>query len=301
MEWNAVSFDWNQIRAFLATAEEGSFSAAARALSLTQPTLGRQIAALEAKLGVLLFDRGGRSPTLTRAGLELHEHAQGMLEAAGRFSLTASGQSQVIEGQVCITANEVMTAFILPPMVRQLRALAPGIEIRLLASEDIKELSQREADIAIRHIRPEQSDLIARLVGKTQAHLYAATSYLDGLGRPDPKKDLSKVDFIADDHYDRSMRVLRSRGLSLSKANFKVVSNSRAAVWEMVKQGLGVAMMTDDIAGNKPGLERVFPDLVSFEIPVWLATHQELHTSRRIRLVFDELAKFFSSNAKYRK
>jgi len=300
MDWKIVSFDWNQIRAFLATVEEGSFSGAARALSLTQPTLGRQIAALEAELGILLFDRGGRSPSPTQAGLELHEHAQGMLVAAGRLSLTASGQSQAIEGQVCITANEVMTALIVPSIVKRLRAVAPGIEIRLVASDDIKDLSQREADIAIRNRRPEQSDLIAKLVGKTHAHLYAATSYLDGLGRSALENDLSKVDFIADEQYDRSMRVLRSLGLSVSKANFKVVSNSRVAVWEMVKQGLGVAMMTDDFAGNTPGIEQVLPDLVSFEIPVWLTTHQELHTSRRIRLVFDELADYFSSNRIYR-
>jgi len=100
MNWQSVSFDWNQARAFLVTAEQGSLSAAARALGLTQPTLGRQVAALEEKLGVTLFERGRRSLFLTQSGLELLDHVRMMGDAAGRISLTASGQSQAIEGLV---------------------------------------------------------------------------------------------------------------------------------------------------------------------------------------------------------
>ena len=300
MDWKTVSFDWNQIRAFLATAEEGSFSAAARALSLAQPTLGRQIAALEGELGVLLFDRGGRFPTLTQAGLELLEHARSMLGAATSLSLAASGQSQAIEGQVCITANEIMTAFILPPIISRLRDKAPGIEIRLVASDEYRDLTQREADIAVRHKRPDQSDLIAKLVGQTRSHLYAATSYIDAFGRENLEKNLSEADFITDENPDRLMRVLNARGLSLSKANFKTVTNSRVANWEMVKQGMGITTMTDDFAGGTPGIEQVLSERISFELPIWIATHQELRTSRRIRLVFDELAESLSSNIDYR-
>ena len=108
MEWQSVAFDWNQVRAFLVTAEEGSFSAAARALGLTQPTLGRQVAALEDHLGVTLFERLGRSLSLTQSGLELLDHVRAMGNAASRISLTASGQSQRIEGQVRITATDLM-------------------------------------------------------------------------------------------------------------------------------------------------------------------------------------------------
>ena len=107
MKWQTVSFDWNQARAFLVTVEEGSLTAAARALGLTQPTLGRQVAALEDSLGVTLFDRVGRSLRLTPSGLELLDHVRSMGDAAGRVSLTASGQSQTVEGQVCITASDL--------------------------------------------------------------------------------------------------------------------------------------------------------------------------------------------------
>ena len=300
MEWKSVSFDWNQIRAFLATVDEGSFSAAARVLGLTQPTLGRQIAALEADLGVTLFERNGRRMDLTKSGLELVEQARAMLLAAGQISLTASGQSQSIEGEVSITATEAMMAYMLPPFVARLRQQAPGIEIRLVASDKVSDLTAREADIAIRHVQPEQPDLIAKKLGQTQARLYGASSYLDQIGRPDATKDLTGVDFIGQDHYLRSLRVLSGRGLNLDRANYKMISSSSVTLWEMVKAGLGLAVMTDDVAQCTPGVEAAFPDMEPFDVPVWLVTHRELHSSRRIRMVFDLLAEHFSEIRTYR-
>src|SRR6185436_11045290 len=105
MDWRSVDFDWNQARAFLITAEEGSFSAAARALRMAQPTIGRQVAALERALGITLFERVGTSLELTSSGLELVEHARAMGEAATRVSLTATGRASEIAGSVCITAS----------------------------------------------------------------------------------------------------------------------------------------------------------------------------------------------------
>jgi len=121
MNWRTLSFDWNQAKAFLATAEEGSLSAAARALGLTQPTVGRQVAALEEALGVVLFDRVGRSLALTQSGLELLDPVRTMGDAAGLVSLTASGRAQSIEGQVCVTASDAMSTYHLPPVLERLR------------------------------------------------------------------------------------------------------------------------------------------------------------------------------------
>ena len=290
MNWSSVSFDWNQARAFLATAEEGSLSAAARALGLTQPTVGRQIAALEEELGVLLFDRVGRSLTLTQSGLELLEHVRAMGEAAGLVSLTASGRSQSIAGQVCITASDAMSAYILPPVLARLRERAPEIEVEVLASNAIHDLRRREADIAIRHVRPEQPDLIARRIGAATAHLYASTAYLNRHGRPRSPGDLVESTFIGFANPDRMLTALNAFGLSLTPRNFKLVSNSGIAGWEMVKQGLGIGVMSKQIAALTPDVEAVLPRLVSIRFPVWLTTHRELHSSRRIRLVFDLLA-----------
>lgn len=294
MNWQAISFDWNQARAFLVTAEEGSLSAAARALGLTQPTLGRQVAALEAALGVTLFERAGRSLALTRSGVDLLDHFRAMGEAAGRISLSASGRSQAIEGQVSITASDVMSAYHLPPVLKRLRAMAPGIEIEVVSSNEVRDLRRREADIAVRHGRPDQPELTARLLRTTTAHLYAAPAYLDAIGRPATARGLSEATFIGFETSDVLLNGLNALGLSLTRANFALISNSGVAGWEMVKQGLGIGVMFKDTADITPGVECVLPDLDPIPVPIWLATHRELHTSRRIRLVFDLLAEALS-------
>lgn len=294
MNWQSVTFDWNQARAFLVTAEEGTLSAAARALGLTQPTLGRQVAALENNLGITLFERVGRSLSLTQAGLELLEHVRAMGEAASRVSLVASGQSQSIEGKVSITATNVMATYHLPPLLKQLREMAPAIEIEIVASNEVRDLQRREADIAIRHGRPEQPELIAKLVGETSAHLYAAKEYLDRIGRPHCPSDLADADFIGFEHPERLLPVLEPLGLSLSRANFKLVSASGTVIQELMKQGLGIGIMTKQDAARLPELEAVLPKLAPIPVPIWLVTHRELHSSRRIRLVFDFLAEAFA-------
>ncbi|MEL6416189.1 MAG: LysR family transcriptional regulator, partial [Pseudomonadota bacterium] len=179
MNWQAISFDWNQVRAFLATAEEGSLSAAARALGQTQPTLSRQVAALEEELGVTLFERAGRAMALTSAGADLLDHVRVMADAANRISLSASGQSQTIAGKVVITATGNMATRQLPPIIKKIHAVAPELEIDILPSNEVQDLTRREADISIRHARPEQPDLIAKLLMETKAHLYASRGLSD--------------------------------------------------------------------------------------------------------------------------
>ncbi len=296
MDWQSVTFDWNQVRAFLVTAEEGSFSAASRALGLTQPTLGRQVAALEDRLGVTLFERLGRSLSLTQSGLELLEHVRAMGDAAGRIALSASGQSQRIEGHVCITATDVVSMHLLPPALVRLRNMAPGIEVEVVASNEVRDLRRREADIAIRHARPEQPDLIAKLLREVSIRLYASTDYLDRLGRPGSLGDLAEAVFIGFDRSGRLLTRLNQMGLPLEKDNFKLASENGAVAWEMVKHGLGIGVMAEDVADQTPGVECVLPDLDPIPVPVWLVTHRELHTSRRIRLVFDVLAERLSKS-----
>ena len=153
-----ISFDWNRARAFLITAEEGSFSAAARALRSTQPTVGRQVAGLEEELGVTLFERVGTRLELTVSGLELLEHVRAMGDAANRTSLVATGQSESVEGNVSITASEAIAAFLLPPILEKLRRSHPGITLELVISNEARDLHRREADIAIRNFEPEHPD-----------------------------------------------------------------------------------------------------------------------------------------------
>ena len=151
MDWRAINFDWNRARAFLVTAEVGSFSAAARALSSTQPTVGRQVAALEQELGVTLFERIGTRLELTVSGLDLLEHVRAMGAAANQTSLA-------VEGTVCITASEAISAFLLPPILQRLRPEHPGISLEWVVSNEVRDLQRREADIAIRNTAPTRSD-----------------------------------------------------------------------------------------------------------------------------------------------
>lgn len=300
MNWQAVSFDWNQVRAFLATAEEGSFSAAARALGQTQPTLGRQVAALEETLGVTLLERVGRGIALTPSGLELLEHVRVMGAAATRVSLTASGQSQAVGGKVRITASDIMAAYILPPVLAKLREIAPQLEIDVVAANDIRDLQRREADIAVRHVRPEQPELIARLVQDATGHFFAATTYLERHGRPATLDDLAGHDFIGFGDPDRMIGYLKPLGINLTTENFRLGSESGLVAWALVEHGLGIGVMSTEVGAKTPGIEKVVPQMDPFVFPVWLTTHRELHTSRRIRLVFDLLAEFFSTSPQKR-
>ena len=293
MNWQAISFDWNQVRAFLATAEEGSFSAAARALKQTQPTLGRQVTALEEALGVTLFERVGRGVALTASGRELLTHVRQMAEAATRVSLAASGQAQAIAGKVRITTAEIMGAYVLPPALRRIREVAPLLEIDVVATNDIRDLLHREADIAIRHVRPEQPELIARLLYDARAYLYASSEYLARRGRPRTLAELSAHDFIGFGDTDRMIEYMKPLGIDLSPENFRMNSENGLVAWEMARHGLGIAPMGDMVGEGSPGMERVLPSMPPITFPVWLVTHRELHTSRRIRTVFDLLAEEF--------
>lgn len=290
MDWRTVRFDWNRARAFLVTAEEGSLSAAARALGMTQPTLGRQVEALERELGLSLFDRVSKRLVLSQAGLDLLEHVRAMGEAARRTSLTASGQSKVLEGTVCITASEMFAAYVLPPILAKLRVVAPGVDIEIVASNAPQDLSRREADVAIRNFRPQDPNLYAKKVRDLTGDLYAASSYLDKIGRPQTAKALSTADFIGFDRSDAMIDLLNARGFELTQQSFVYVSESHFAQWQLVKHGLGIGVQADVIAAAESGVEPALVDFERVPFPVWLVSHRDLHSSRRVRVVFDLLA-----------
>ena len=294
MNWTAISFDWNQARSFLAVAEEGSLSAAASALNVTQPTITRQLAALEAELRVTLFERTGRSVSLTPAGLDLLDHVRTMAQGANLMSLVASGKSQAIEGQVRITAAEMSAAYLLPPMLDEIRAHAPDLEIEIVADNDVRDLLLREADIAIRHVRPEQASLIARRVTEDPMRFYATDRYIEDFGLPKLGKTIASHQFVSFGDSESMVGYLKPLGLDLNRTNFRYTSNSQMVEWEIARNGRAIAIMTDRIASKFPEFRPVLAEVETFKMPMWLVAHRELQTSRRIRLVFDLLAKSLS-------
>jgi len=296
MDWRSIKFDWNRARAFLVTAEEGSLAAAARALDMTQPTLGRQVAALEQELGVDLFNRRGRGLELTPNGMKLVEHVRAMGDAANRFSLSATGKSDSIEGNICITTTELLATFILPPMIQKLRQSEPGIEIEIISTNDESNLNRREADIAIRNFRPSQLELIAKKLFDAKGHLYAATTYLQRLGNPRSIGELNNANFIDIEKSGRLLSLLNAQGFNLSSDNFPVITKNHIVQWELVKQGVAICGTLEQIGDHEPLVERVVvPGLAPITSEVWIVTHKELRTNRRVRMVFDFLVSEFAN------
>ena len=285
-----MNFDWNRARAFLITAEEGSFSAAARALRSTQPTVGRQVAGLEEELGVTLFERVGTRLELTVSGLELLEHVRAMGDAANRTSLVATGQSESVEGNVSITASEAIAAYLLPPILETLRRNHPGITLELVITNEARDLHRREADIAIRNFAPEHPDLIAHQIRVTTAHFYAASSYIERMGPLESLEDLARTEVLGFEPGENMVEQMKKHlNLTLRNDQFPIVTSNHLVQWALCKQGAGVCLMMDEVARLDGTVQKVFPELPSISVPIWVVCHRELRTSRRLRLVFDWL------------
>lgn len=284
------NIDWNQLRAFLETARTGSLSAAARKLGLTQPTLSRQVAAIEQRLGVTLFERVGKGLELTATGHDLLGHAHAMGAAAEALGLAATGRSQAVGGVVSVSASDAVAACLLPPLVRQLHEREPGIAIEVISSNALSDLLRREADIAIRHVKPEQPELIARLVRETTASFYASEDWVRAHGHPRTAAEAATLPFVGIDRGGQYLGHLQRHGLPVTEACFSSYAEHSVAHWALVQQGLGIGAMMDDIARDTPRIVRVLDEVPLVRFPIWLVSHRELRTARRIRVVFEALA-----------
>jgi len=297
MNWKSIKFDWNNSRAFLVTAEEGTLSAAAKALGSTQPTLSRQVAALEAEMGVTLFERVGQRLVLTESGLELLEHARSMGNAALQFSLTASGQSEQIEGTVVISVGELDAVFRLPKIIAKLRKKEPGIDIEVVVTNEPSDLKRREADIAIRNFRPTQNDLIAKKLGEEVIWLYGTQDYLEQLPVFSGISEHSSIQIIGFDRSNVISEMLNPKGWQLSNQNFRLITAFQLLQLELCKEGLGVIFLPEYVGDNDSGLVRAFKHMgPAIQLPVWLACHQELRTNLRVRRTFDFIANELSQS-----
>lgn len=282
-------FDWNLIKSFVAVAETGSLSGAARRLAASQPTLGRHVAELEAALGVTLFRRGRRGYELTEAGSTLYERGRAVSEQANAFSLLALGSVEAIEGTVRIAASEVVAAFVLPGMMARLGVEEPAIEVEVVASNQVENLLRRDADIAIRMVRPAQNELVARKVTDIPLCLCAASSYLEKRGRPEKPSDLADHALVGFDRSDEIIRGFTSFGIPVGRSHFRFRTDNQIVLWEAVRTGNGIGIGQEPLADADPGLEKLFPEVPLPNLPVWLAMHRDVRTSMRIRRVADFL------------
>ncbi len=289
--------DWTLYRSFLAVAETGSLSAAARQLSLSQPTLGRHIADLQHTLATPLFTRVTRGLTLTKAGVAMLPAARQMRDAAASLALLAAGREGSLTGTVRLTASRTVSHYLLPPILADLRRNEPGIEIELVPSDSTENLLFREADIALRMYRPTQLDVVTRHLCDLPTAIYAAKSFLDHHGRPATPQALLALDFVGFDRNDLILRLMAGLGIQRKREDFPVRCDDQTVYWNLVRAGCGIGAAQCSIGDADPVVERVAPFITLPALPVWLTAPEALRQNPRIRRVMDHLAQAFKTPA----
>jgi DNA-binding transcriptional LysR family regulator len=282
--------DWALWRSFSAVVANGSLSAAARELGISQPTVGRHIETLEADLGLVLFERSlsGLKPNVT--ALRIYEPVAQAQASLAEAAIMAEGAQDDLGGTVRITSSVVISNYVLPTMLVPIRQLYPRIALELVPSDSAENLLLREADIAIRMFRPTQLELVTRHLGDLPIVPAAHESYLARRGTPRAIEELYDHDMIGMDRSDAIIAHAQKLGLSLRREHFLLRSDEQTQMWELIRAGLGIGFAQANLVATTPGMVALPLDLRIPPLQVWLTTHRELFTSHRIRAIYDALA-----------
>jgi DNA-binding transcriptional LysR family regulator len=290
--FDPAQLDWNLLRSFGAVMDHGSFTQAAQQLGSSQPTLSRQIAQLEAALGAPLFERTARGLLPTAAARALAEPAARMLAAARACAVAAdetAGAQASLAGTVRLTASEVVSCHVLPPLLAALARRHPQLQIELVASDQLDNLLEHEADIAVRMVRPTQTALITRHIADWPLGLYAHRELLADAPADLPAL-LSGTRKVGFDQSQLMIEGFRRAGYTLTRQDFHFRCDHQVVNLAAVRAGLGVGVVMVPLARRLPELVRVVPDAALPVLPVWLTAHRALRSSRRLKTVFDALA-----------
>lgn len=298
MDKSISDLDWSLVQSFLAVADTGSLSQAARQLGASQPTLGRHIKTLEDSLRVELFQRHARGFELTPLGHEILPTAKAMAQAMHALSLTAAGGETRLAGDVRIATSVFMAHHAMPQIIAALRIAEPDIRIDLVPSDESENLLFREADIAVRMYRPEQLDMITKHLGNIKLGMFAANSYLKRKGRPTTADDLMHHDIVGYDSNDQIIREMRRLGYPADRDWFSVRCDHQSTYWELVRAGCGIGFSQANVAQKDPEIQTLDLGLPLPDLPVWLTAHEAMrHTPRISRiwtLLEDALQPFVS-------
>ena len=282
--------NWDLYRSFLAVLEAGSLSAAARELGLAQPTLGRHIEALEAALGYALFVRSQHGYLPTEHALQLKPYAKALAAGAGAFLRAASSNDDEPSGAVRVTASEIVACELLPPILAGLHQQYPGLQIELSVTNRPQDLLRREADIAVRMLRPAQEALVARRVGAIELGLHAHRDYLARRGTPATLGELRNHALIGYDHENAFIRSVKHHLGDLTRSMFALRTDSDLAHLAAIRAGFGIGICQVGLAARAHALQRVLPDSFSFALDTWVAMHEDLRDSKRCAVVFSAIA-----------
>ena len=280
---------WELYRSFLGVLKEGTLSGAARALGITQPTAGRHIAGLEQALGVALFTRSQLGLMPTEVALALRTYAEAMESTAASLERTASSQGEGVRGTVRVSASDVIGTEILPPIAGRLREQHPELKVELVLTNRVQDLLRREADIAVRMVRPKQDQLVARRIGQIELGLHARKDYLARNGTPRNANELANHSIIG---YDQPTAFIRSAAKSfpgLTRDAFSLRTDSDLAQLAMIRCGAGIGVCQVALAKRDDALLRVLPKTHSLQLETWVAMHEDLRNSPRCRATFNAL------------
>jgi len=279
---------WELYRSFLGVLQEGSLSGAARALGITQPTVGRHISALEDSLSLVLFTRSQTGLLPTEAAIALRPYAEEMRSTADALRRAADSQGEGVRGTVRVTASEVVGVEVLPPLVARLRQAHPQLTVELVVTNRVQDLLQREADIAVRMTQPRQELLIARRVGMVALGFFAHRSYLAGHGAPKTVPDLAQHALIGFDQETPFLRAARKALPEWSRESFSIRTDSDVGHLALIRAGCGIGVCQVALAKRNADLVRVLPKF-ELKLATWVTMHEDLRSSPRCRVTFDAL------------
>jgi DNA-binding transcriptional LysR family regulator len=282
--------NWDLYRSFLAVLEAGSLSAAARELGLTQPTLGRHIDALEAALGYALFVRSQHGYLPTEQAMQLKPYALALAATASALLRAATGKLDEPRGTVRVTASEIVACELLPPILTRLQQEYPALHIELAVTNRAQDLLRREADIAVRMVRPAQEALVARRVGAIELGLHAHRDYLARRGTPATLADLPGHAIIGYDHENAFTRSFKQYLGDLNRSDFALRSDSHLAQLAAIRAAFGIGICQAAIAARDPALVRVLPKAFAVTLDTWVVMHEDLRQSKRCAVVFSAIA-----------
>ena len=279
---------WDLYRTFLAVLSEGSLSAAARDLGLTQPTVGRHVDALEQAVGFELFMRTPQGLRPTEAALALRPYAETMAASAAALRRAATGTLLEVSGTVRISASEVIGVEVLPPILAALQEEHPRLVIELSPSDAVEDLLRQQADIAVRMVEPAQDALVTQRIGDIPLGFHAHRRYLERHGTPAQIEDLAVHRLIGFDRQTAFIRAMMKRAPLLTSLNFTFRADSNLAQMAAMRAGIGIGICQIAIARRDPDLVHLLPE-IGFPLGTWVAMHETLKSTPRCRATFDAL------------
>lgn len=283
------SFNWDGLRYFIAAAEAGSLTSAARLLGSNQPTVGRHLNVLEGALGVKLFQRTVKGLTLTEDGLALLEQCREIQAQMVRIERTVSGD-RCVSGTVRLALPEGLCLEVVLPQLARFYMKYPEIRLLLNVSSNTANLTQGEADLAVRLFRPSESNLVVRQLGRMAMGLFASRDYLDTFGMPQRATELQAHRLIA---YGDLLAALPENRWLLSQAGETppvLSSDSTSSRLRATLAGVGISIQPQLFQHNNPQLVQVLESVELTGHTVWLVYHKDLRQSARVRAVADFLS-----------